>query len=93
LLKGIGYFCKKGLSIMANTQTASSSLSNLQLELLKLYPYNVSDKQLSDIRTLLADYFAAKIDSEMDELWEKNDWNDKTIEGWKSEHLRSTILA
>jgi hypothetical protein len=76
---------------MASTQPVSSSLSNLQLELLKLYPYNVSDKQLNDIRAMLADYFAAKIDSEMDELFEKNSWNDQTIEYWKSEHLRPTI--
>ncbi|MCF0042763.1 hypothetical protein [Dyadobacter fanqingshengii] len=74
---------------MATTQTIPTRLSNLQIELLKLYPYSVSEKELGDIRKILSDYFAKKIDSEMDELWEKNDWGDQTIESWKSEHIRS----
>ncbi|MCE7061044.1 hypothetical protein [Dyadobacter sp. CY343] len=74
---------------MASTQTIPTRLSNLQIELLKLYPYSVSENELRDIRKMLADYFAQKIDIEMDQLWEKNDWNDQTIESWKSEHLRS----
>ncbi|GAB3495218.1 hypothetical protein GCM10027341_12250 [Spirosoma knui] len=67
-----------------------SSLSNLQLELLKLYPYNVSDAQIQEIRQLLADYFARKIDSEMNQLWQEKGWNEQTIQDWKQEHLRST---
>lgn len=74
---------------MATTQTIPTRLSNLQIELLKLYPYSVSEKELGDIRKILSDYFAKKIDSEMDQLWEKNDWSDQTIESWKSEHIRS----
>ncbi|MBD2703146.1 hypothetical protein IC229_21040 [Spirosoma sp. BT702] len=70
------------------TQSASS-LSNLQRELLKLYPYNVSDDQLQDIRRLLADYFSQKIDSELNQLWQEKGWSEQTIENWKQEHLRS----
>ncbi|GAB4000469.1 hypothetical protein GCM10028807_53550 [Spirosoma daeguense] len=69
---------------------AASSLSNLQQELLKLYPYNVSDDQIQDIRRLLADYFARKIDDEMNLLWQEKSWNDQTIQDWKQEHLRSS---
>jgi hypothetical protein len=76
---------------MSSTQTVPSRLSNLQIELLKLYPYSVSEKELTDIRKMLADYFGQKIDNQMDELWDKHDWNDQTIETWKSEHLRSKV--
>jgi len=58
------------------------------MELLKLYPYNVSDSELQDIRKLLADYFARKVDEEMSQLWEEKEWNEQTIETWKNEHLR-----
>ncbi|MPR33160.1 hypothetical protein [Salmonirosea aquatica] len=75
---------------MAVSQS-SSRLSNLQLELLKLYPYNVSDNEVRDIKKLLANYFANKIDSEMDQLWDEKAWDAQTIEGWKKEHLRSRI--
>jgi hypothetical protein len=73
---------------MAASQTIPTRLSNLQIELLKLYPYSVSESELKDIQRLLADYFAEKIDKEIDQLWENNTWNDETIESWKSEHLR-----
>ncbi len=63
-------------------------LSNLQLELLKLYPYNVSDSEVRDIKKLLAQYFSNKIDAEMNQLWEEKKWDEQTIEGWKNEHLR-----
>ncbi len=75
---------------MGVSQQQHNRLSNLQLELLKLYSYNVSDEELKDIRRLLADYFAKKIDQEMDSLWEAKEWNEQTIESWKNEHLRSS---
>ncbi|GAB4034154.1 hypothetical protein GCM10028774_19500 [Spirosoma jeollabukense] len=59
------------------------------MELLKLYPYTVSEEELKEIRLLLADYFAQRIDSEMDQLWQEKGWNEQTIENWKNEHLRS----
>ncbi|WP_460673397.1 hypothetical protein [Larkinella ripae] len=74
---------------MATSQTASTQLSNLQLELLKLYPYTVSEEELKEIRRLLADYFAQKIDEEMIQLSQEKNWNGQTLENWKSEHLRS----
>ena len=74
---------------MAASHTVPTRLSNLQSELLKLYAYNVSDDQLRDIRKMLADYFAGQIDTEMDQLWESNAWDEQTIESWKSEHMRS----
>ncbi|GAB3899875.1 hypothetical protein GCM10028803_21750 [Larkinella knui] len=74
---------------MATSQTASTHLSNLQMELLKLYPYSVSDEELKDIRLLLADYFARKVDEEMNQLWQEKNWDQQTIETWKNEHLRN----
>ena len=64
-------------------------LSNLQLELLRLYSTDVSDSQLLEIKQMLADYFSQQIDEEMTSLWDKNEWNEKTIETWKSERLRT----
>lgn len=69
---------------------ASDRLSNLQLELLKLYSYNVSDQEVRDIKKMLADYFSKKIDDEMNQLWEDKAWDAQTIENWKNEHLRSS---
>lgn len=73
---------------MAVSQTPDR-LSNLQLELLKLYSYNVSDEEVRDIKKMLADFFSKKIDEEMNQLWEDKAWDVQSIEGWKNERLRS----
>ena len=67
----------------------ATGLTNLQLELLKLYSFNISDNQLKDIKKLMADYFAKQIDSEMDYLWQEKGWDQSTIKKWKNTHMRT----
>jgi len=64
-------------------------LSNLQKELLKLYAHDVSDDDLLEIKQLLAAYFIQKIDTEMDQVFEQNNWGLDKIETWKKSHLRT----
>ncbi len=68
---------------------AAKKLTNLQLELLKLFSYELQDNQLIEIRDLLSNYFANKASDEMDKLWEENNWSDKTMEDWSNEHMRT----
>ncbi len=65
-------------------------LTNLQLELLKVFSYQLNQQQLSDIKNLLANYFAQQATQEMDKLWEENNWDDNTMKSWANEHLRTT---
>jgi hypothetical protein len=64
-------------------------LSNLQLELLKVFSYQLNQQQLVDIKNLLANYFAEQATEEMDKLWEENKWDNNTMAEWASEHLRT----
>lgn len=64
-------------------------LTNLQLELLKLFNYQLSQQQLIDIKRLLANYFAEQATQEMDKLWEENNWDHNTMTTWNDEHLRT----
>lgn len=52
-------------------------LSNLQLELLKLYSQSVSDADLIAIKQLLARYFAEKAMDLADKIWDKKGWTEK----------------
>ena len=70
-------------------QTTSSNITNLQLELMKIFSYNLEERQLFEIKDLLANYFASKATSEMNKLWEENKWNNETMEQWSKEHLRT----
>ncbi len=69
--------------------TIQAPLSNLQLELVKLFRYELPDEQLLEIRRLLARYFAQKVTDEMSQLWDEKGWSDETNEGWKNEKMRS----
>lgn len=60
-------------------------LTNLQLELLKLYSMELSEEQLKDVQRLLANYFAKEASDEMDRLWEERGWNEETMEAWLAE--------
>ena len=63
-------------------------LTNLQLELLKVFNYDLNQQQLTDIRDLLANYFAEQATREMDKLWEQQGWDENTMIEWASEHIR-----
>ena len=67
----------------------AKKLSNLQLELLRMFHYDLGDEQLSEIKNLLAQYFADKLTSEIDSLFEANNWGDEKIEEWGNEHMRT----
>jgi len=51
---------------------ASSKISNIQLELLKLYANDISDLDLVEIKKLLANYFAKKLDVAFDDFYCNN---------------------
>lgn len=63
-------------------QAATPNLSNLQIELLKLFSMNVPDQDLVAIKRLLANYFADKASDEMDKLWDEKGWTEKTMDAW-----------
>lgn len=60
--------------------TLRTPLSNLQLELLKLYARQVSDSDLSNIKEIIGRYFAERLTKMADEAWEKNNWTDEDME-------------
>ena len=64
-------------------------MSNLQLELLRVFDAELSEDQLKEIRSLLAGYFASKVTSEMDALFEEKGWGNEKIEEWSKEHMRT----
>jgi hypothetical protein len=67
----------------------SAPLTNLQVELLNLFEYELSEKQLLEVRNILSTYFAEKATQEMDRLFEENNWDNQKIEDWTNEHLRT----
>ncbi|WP_353572671.1 hypothetical protein [Candidatus Albibeggiatoa sp. nov. BB20] len=63
-------------------------LTNLQLELLKLYSLGISEKQLYDIKSLIGNYFAEQATQAMDEFWDENKLTGQDMEDWANGHDR-----
>ncbi len=65
-----------------------NSLSNLQIELLKLFSNGIKDEQLEEIKFLLGKYFAQKATEAMDKTWEENNVSAQDMTDWAHEHNR-----
>ncbi len=74
------------METFATTQT----LSNLQLELLRIYTRQISDEDLLVIRKMLADYFAKKAMDLADKVWDNNNWTSTDTKRLSAEHNRKT---
>ena len=60
-------------------------LSNLQMELLKLYHTDLSEQELKQLKIVLAKFFADKTIKEADKIWEEKKYDQKTVESWLNE--------
>jgi len=65
------------------------TMSNLQLELLRLYGNGVSEESLREIKTILAKYFADKATDAMDKVWEEKNLTAQDMINWTNEHNRA----
>ena len=65
-----------------------TGLSNLQIELLKLYANDVSDENLFEIKLLLSQYFAEKATEAIDKFLDENEIDEETLIKWSHEHNR-----
>jgi len=70
--------------------TLDKPLTNLQLELLKLFSMNLPEEELLEIRRILANYFAERASDEMDRLWEENKWTNETMDDWLRDDIQET---
>jgi hypothetical protein len=57
-------------------------LTNLQLEILKLYSLELTEKDLLDLKTVLARHFADRLSKRVDEIWQEKGLTDADMEQW-----------
>lgn len=61
-------------------------LSNVQMELLKLFSTNLSDNELSELKDLLSKHFAEKAIAKADIIWREKNLSDDVMERWLNAH-------
>ena len=64
----------------------TGSLTNLQMEILKLYSTEMSETELYELKLLLSEYYAKRAINEADILWDKYNLSDEHMEDWLNEN-------
>lgn len=57
-------------------------LSNMQMELLKLYSAGVPDEYLAEIKEMIARFLLAKAREEAGKVWREKKYSNKTVDQW-----------
>lgn len=65
------------------------TINPIQLHLLEMFRYSESEQMMSDLKEVLADFYAKQVQQEADRLWEKGELNGEAIEKILSEHWRT----
>lgn len=65
------------------------SLNPIQLHLLQMFQGYDSEKDLDELKKLLSEYYARKVDEAMDQLWEEGKIDSQILTEWEREHMRT----
>ncbi len=57
-------------------------LTNVQMELMKLYSTGLSDKDLEELKNVLAKFYADKAIFQANAIWDKKGLTDDDMEKW-----------
>ncbi len=60
----------------------TSPLTNLQLEILKLFFFELSEVELLEIKRLLVKHFATRISQRAQEIWDNKGLTVQDMENW-----------
>lgn len=66
-------------------ENRDNSLSNIQLELLKLYSTDIKEEELLEIKSYIASFFSKKAVQEADKLWDENSLTNEDMDRWLNE--------
>ena len=59
------------------------------MDFLRLLGHFKTEEQVNELRQVVCDYYARKIDEEIDKLWESGEWDEKKLEELRDAHLRT----
>lgn len=71
------------------TKTANQPLSNIQLELLQLFSRDLEEDDIVEIRQLIINYLAEKLEKQTNKVWEEKNWTDEDMDRLLNTHMRT----
>ena len=67
----------------------SVGLNKAQMDFLQLLGHIKTEEQLDELRQVVCDYYASKIDDAVERLWDEGKWDNEKNEAILKEHLRT----
>jgi len=55
-------------------------LTNVQIEILKAFSFNLDNEELKEFKNVIAGYFAKRATQAANKVWDSKGWNDKDVE-------------
>ena len=65
------------------------TLHQAKMNLLRVVDRIQTVDEIQALQQVLANYYAQKVDEEMDRLWDNGTINEQVIEQWGKEHMRT----
>lgn len=78
-------FAGKKYLVMEQAKT----LNEAQLSILRLLGSMKTIEEVNELRQIICEYYARRVDEEMDKLWESGQWDNEKNEAILKEHLRT----
>ncbi len=69
---------------------AKTTLSNVQMELLKLYATDIPDEQLAELKEVMANFFAAKAVQSANKVWDEKKLSPAIMDEWLNKDVRKS---
>ncbi len=70
--------------------TIKQPLTNVQLELLKTFSYDLSMNDIVELKKKLAEFFSKRLIKHADDFWEKESFNDAKVNELLNKKLRKS---
>ena len=67
----------------------TTALNEAQMSILRLLGSMKSVEEVNELRQVICDYYARRVDDEMDRLWEEGKWDNEKNEAILQKHLRT----
>lgn len=61
---------------------ATSKLTNVQVELLNTFAYELPEEELKDLKKVLVSFFAKRIRQQTNQIWEEKGYTSETMKDW-----------
>lgn len=73
--------------------TQNIGLNQAQLDFLRLLSHFTTEDEVKELNDVVCEYYAKKVDEEMDKLWDEGKWSQEKIDEVLNEHSRTPYNA